>query len=397
MGDSSFLDLLKPENLGKLKIDEKLIPIFKVVIRNINDYFIKNGLMNVKDWKGIFNKYLLSNSSEQFSICLEDIDNSKATVCKSGYFDERSKRIVADIKYIDDEFIYNILCHEFIHFLSKMGRKSLNKTPADVKVFNEALTEITTQEIMNNKTNIYSVAISLTNMYRLLRGTSDLNPFVELISELNFDNYYLATNLDVASSSYMEPIDIETKNAGLIRTQLLIINNFLDYKKIDSFDKFLEILHIINMRPDKRRSADYEYITTIYKKMVDAYLKNTGMTDVPAFYKKRLFDLCVISDKASIYGNLEVAECVFDDLYITFEKGEKYCEKCGEFPQDGKTQRGGIETNPYTKKITIQHKDKEYVIGYDELKYTNWQETYKNYLIYIKQYISEQERKKKHR
>ena len=81
MSENPFLELLKPENLSKIKIDKRLIPIFKVVIYKIGDYFIKNGLMDIKDWKSFFDKYLLSSDTNQFSIRLESIDEYKIKEC----------------------------------------------------------------------------------------------------------------------------------------------------------------------------------------------------------------------------------------------------------------------------------------------------------------------------
>ena len=54
--NNPFLALLKEQNLTKIKIDKELIPIFKIVISMMSDYFVANDLINVKDWNSFFEK-----------------------------------------------------------------------------------------------------------------------------------------------------------------------------------------------------------------------------------------------------------------------------------------------------------------------------------------------------
>ena len=70
--DNPFLDLLKEQNLTKIKIDKELIPIFKIVIAKLSDYFLRNNLMSVKDWKSLFHTYLLNNKKTNLSTCFND-------------------------------------------------------------------------------------------------------------------------------------------------------------------------------------------------------------------------------------------------------------------------------------------------------------------------------------
>lgn len=52
--DNPFLNLLNEDVIKNIKIDSELIPAFKIVISKINDYFSKNGLINIKDWDSFF-------------------------------------------------------------------------------------------------------------------------------------------------------------------------------------------------------------------------------------------------------------------------------------------------------------------------------------------------------
>ncbi len=387
-GSSPFLDLLKPENLSKINIDEELIPIFKVVINKINDYFSKNGLLDMKNWKIILEDYLLENNRDKHAIVSEDIDNSKAksTHCRAGYYDWHLKRIVVDSKHINDQAIYRILCHEFLHFLVTNSR-SIDLQVNDIKVLDEGLTELLTTEIMGVEKRVYLKEISMAELYCSLKGVS--KPSLELFSgDKIFENEKASVNLMHASDSYI------SSGTELNRVQEFIINNLLDYHKIDSFDKLLDIVQILSKRP----VYDYNYMVECYKKMVDAYLENTGMVVTP-FLKQRLIDLCKISDKAFLYGKEEVADFVFDDLHIAFDKyGKIYYD---EYPLDGETKKGQIyrvfSADHTINSIEVTHRDKVYKADHLEAKFTNWQEAYKNYLVYVKRLISEQERRGKSR
>ena len=74
--DNPFLNLLNEDVIKNIKIDSELIPAFKIVISKINDYFSKNGLMNIKDWDIFFERFLITNNSEQICIILGKISNS---------------------------------------------------------------------------------------------------------------------------------------------------------------------------------------------------------------------------------------------------------------------------------------------------------------------------------
>ena len=71
--NTPFLNLLKEENLRKINIDAQLIPIFKIVISKLNDYFLEHDLMNAKNLNDLFNIYLLTQNNGQLKIKTGDL------------------------------------------------------------------------------------------------------------------------------------------------------------------------------------------------------------------------------------------------------------------------------------------------------------------------------------
>ena len=82
-----FMELLKNDNIAKMKIDKDLIPVFKIVISRISEFFEKNNLLNAKDWHEIFEKMLLTNSDEQYKIQFVD-----SFTTEGGIFDKKNNR-----------------------------------------------------------------------------------------------------------------------------------------------------------------------------------------------------------------------------------------------------------------------------------------------------------------
>lgn len=54
-----FKELAEEKYLKRISIDPKLIPAFKNVMARLDDYFLKNGYSNVKDYWELFEKALL--------------------------------------------------------------------------------------------------------------------------------------------------------------------------------------------------------------------------------------------------------------------------------------------------------------------------------------------------
>ena len=145
--NNSFINLTKEENINRINIDPRLVDSFKRVMYKIQEYFNANGYSTQRDYERYFEEYLLDSD---FSIQLND---EPSKIGAAGFYIKSENRICIDIKYIDDEQLDSILCHEFIHFLVKHGLK-FGECSTEIykgKFINEALTEMIEEIFHENK------------------------------------------------------------------------------------------------------------------------------------------------------------------------------------------------------------------------------------------------------
>ena len=371
--NNPFLALLKEQNLTKIKIDKELIPIFKIVISMMSDYFVANDLINVKDWNSFFEKFLLTNNEEQLYIKLGNIGGNVEPV--GGEY-SKEKKIIAINKVNDDiNRLCSSLCHEFIHFLVMHDSNSLNAKISDSPFFNESMTEYLSGCIMGTgNTSYYFREYEMAEFYCKIAK----NPFSRFLNDkFAFDDdYYAPINLIRSSQRFQN----DHKLDSYLSVQRQIISRGLDDYSINSFEDFVNIVTIINQRP----RFDGDYINTIFERIIDKYVTNLNLneqqrTDI----MNKLITFCKVSNKYQLYGENEVAEFLIDDLHIAFDKKGQYYN---DFPLDGINKRGQISFDGISK-ITVTHKDKNYIIDTGKMNCRNWKVIYnKTYAVLKKEF-----------
>lgn len=359
-----FLELLKNDNIAKMKIDKDLIPIFKIAISRISDFFEKKNLLNAKDWHEIFERKLLTNSDEQYKI---QFINSFTT--EGGIFNKKNKIIGIDNrdKGNENELVYN-LCHEFVHFLvSTTDCYAYSVT--DSLILNEGLTDYLTMQILNRQYGAvaYYQYAEIAKLYCALSG--EQKAFLCFLNkEYTYENENSYQQILMYSNFYYNNRD----RLSLVKIQREIINNLLDFQSIDSLDTLISTVEKLN----NRLFYDPDYISQIYDKLVESYLFNNDFSD-DFELKDMLINFCHIANKAFLYGNNEVFEFVIDDIVLSFDKNGKNYSR--DFPQDGE-KKGQYGFNPYDNTINIFHKDKEYTININEIQFKNWSTIYDDFL-----------------
>lgn len=172
MEDTSFIDLLREENLSRINIDPRLIDAFKNVMKNIQLYFNEKGYSSEREYAKLFNDYILTqDTAKKMSFVVSD-EPSKYQA--SGFYDTSQNRICIDTQYINSQELEGIFCHEFIHFLVAHDmRNTLDKTKNSSiyngGFINEALTEMLTEEIYSEKKS-YEPQVSMLNFANILNN-----------------------------------------------------------------------------------------------------------------------------------------------------------------------------------------------------------------------------------
>lgn len=362
--NNPFLDLLKEQNLNRIKIDKELIPIFKIVISKINDYFSENGLLNIRDWNSFFERFLITNNSEQIYIKLGKISENSEPV--GGEYSKEQKIIAINQINSSINVLCSSLCHEFIHFLVMHDSNSFNAKISDSSFFNEGMTEYLSGCIMGTgNSSYYFREYEMAKFYCKITK----NPFAHFLNDqfAFSDDYYAPINLIRSSEKFQN----DNKLDSYLSVQREIIKNGLDDYNMNSysFEDFVNIVTIINQRP----RFDGEYINYIFERIVNKYTENLNLSEQQKNgIKDKLTTFCKVSNKYQLYGDNDVAEFLIDDLCIAFDKkGKNY----NDFPSDGIKKRGQIGFDGVNK-ITVIHKDKTYVINTDKMNCQNWKEVY---------------------
>ena len=360
--DNPFLNLLKEENLNKIKIDRELIPIFKIVIGKLNEYFLKNNLMNVKDWESLFHTYLLTENNSQHHIKLGNFENMEKL---GGLYNEQDSKILIRPD-MDSEELCETLCHEFIHFLVHLDSTYLGWKPTESFILNEGLTQLLTNEVLNLTDNYtYSKEVRLAQIYCEL--SSDKEPMRHfLCDKFTFYNESDLQNIGIRSRYYANTEDKDAYRD----VQKYVIRSSIDGSSIDSIESYISLVKTLS----KRCEFDYDFINSFFDTIVNnLILKIETDDDTKRILKTKLMNFQKASDYYQMYGDKEVAIYLLDDLRIAFDINGKYY---GDFPSEGEHKRGQIGHDPYHNEIKVIHKDKTYVIDKTKMKCQNWKVIY---------------------
>ena len=360
--DNPFLDLLKEQNLTKIKIDKELIPFFKIVIAKLSDYFLRNNLISVKDWKSLFHTYLLTENNKQLHIKFGNFENMGEL---RGLYNQRNSEILIKPNMDSDE-LCEILCHEFIHFLVHLDSTYLGWKPTEAFILNEGLTQLLTNEIFNlTENNTYSKEVLLAQIYcELSRDKEPMRHF--LCDKFTFNDESDIQNIGIRSKYYE---NTEDKHAYR-DVQKYVIRSSIDINSIDSIPAYISLVNILN----KRLDCDFEYINSLFDEIADNLASKIEKDENRReTFKKKLIVFQKAADYYQMYGENEVAIYLIDDLMIAFDTNGNYY---GEFPSDGEHKRGQIGHDPYHNEIKIIHKDKTYIIDKTKMKCNNWKIIY---------------------
>ena len=358
--DNPFLNLLRDDTLKKIKIDSELIPVFKIVISKINDYFIKNGLMNIKDWNTLFHTYLLTENSSQYHIRLSNFENMEKL---GGLHDKQNSEIL--IRYNSPEELCETLCHEFIHFLVGADSTYLGWKPTEAFILNEGLTQLLTNEVLSLKDNlVYDKEVQLAKIYcELAKDKEPIRNF--LCDKFIFENESDLQSIGIRSRYYANTED----KIAYRDVQKYVIRSLIDINSIDSIPSYISLVNILC----KRHDYDFEYINSLFDEIVDNLASKIEKDENRReTFKRKLIIFQKAADYYQMYGEKEVAIYLIDDLRIAFDTNGKYY---GEFPSDGEHKRGQIGFDGVSK-ITVIHNDKTYVINTKKMNCKNWKAVY---------------------
>ena len=262
MIDTSFIDLIKEENLRKIDIDIRLIPTFKKTMVNFQRYFNYMGYTKTRNYQEFFNKYLLtSNKVKKIKI---ECNNKPSKQNSLGYYCYYDRKIVIDEKNLKSTLeLLSTFTHEFIHFLVVENFMEKNNVMYTNSFFEESLTESLKMKILPYSFKSYLPEINLTNYMLLINN--------DAVNYEDFLNYGLLPNANKDFINILYKYHTEGDDIYYIEAQRYLIKSLnTNIKTFEELDKFIYLI-------EQRVVDDMEFIDNIYEEVLMNLCKNLGI------------------------------------------------------------------------------------------------------------------------
>lgn len=313
--DKSFIDLLTEENLSKIDIDPRLVDSFKRVTDKLQTYFNANGYTSQRDYKKFFEEYLFKDMDSKLRIRVSD-EPSKIGAAGLYRHNQGITEIHIDETYLnDEEYLDQVFCHEFIHFLAMRELDSVEYPDPEIKnggFINEALTEMLTQQIYPNS-NSYQPQVNMLKFANLLTGNVN-NYSLFLRGKVDckggasaWNNFYASANAyqrSWADKGFLMRDAINDSN--YISAQRCIIQANISSHLISSFSDYRKWVSILQQRP----VPDNDFIDKLFTDMDRSLVSNLGLKNenLKDIMYRQLSDYRQISSALSMYDGKDVYE-----------------------------------------------------------------------------------------
>lgn len=313
--DKSFIDLLTEENLSKIDIDPRLVDSFKRVTDKLQTYFNANGYTSQRDYKKFFEEYLFKDMDSKLRIRVSD-EPSKIGAAGFYIHNQGITEIHIDETYLnDEEYLDQVFCHEFIHFLVMRGLDSVEYPDPEIKnggFINEALTEMLTQQIYPNS-NAYQPQVNMLKFANLLTGNVN-NYSLFLRGKVDCKGGASAWNNFFASANAYQRSCVDKKflmkdainDSNYISAQRCIIQANISSHLISSFSDYRKWVSILQQRP----VPDNDFIDKLFTDMDRSLVSNLGLKNenLKDIMYRQLSDYRQISSALSMYDGKDVYE-----------------------------------------------------------------------------------------
>ena len=276
MEDTSFIDLINDENINKMVIDKRLIPVFKKMMICFQDYFNYMGYTKTRDYKKFFENYLINPHYKLLIRCNKE---PKRDNC-DGFFNSAKRNLVIDESLLEYEsYLLKVFTHEFIHFLvtDNPNIKIDSKECAVIYSFvDECLTEILTLRIFPLSYIAYLPQIEMLKFW-LIINNKEIN-FSNFLNEGRF--YQLDDKFIELMQIYDDSVedDFEEVNEEKTMKKYLDIQKYL-LKTININISSLEEYDNIISKVSKRPINDIYFMNKYYKNIENILCDNLKIND----------------------------------------------------------------------------------------------------------------------
>ena len=378
MGKQVFLELTTEENLRKLNIDPRLVDSFKRVMAKVQQYFDSHGYSDKIDFETIVNDYLLPKEtvdreairhSEEFikelndarenqkqleaivSITLDPIEEEKfldeyikrnyniglsfeveskeKVEMHSGIYKDKLKTIGIKESALISDRLDQILCHEFVHFLTMCGKEKFGSVEETMKPATyEPLTEMLSSDIFGVKPEGYYSYCELMQYLNLLAGVDNYDYFIQRQP----DSKYEAVDFVLEDAQNVMDKHRFSQTYGIMdesELNLLVYSAttqflFKDYESVEQLtDDMIKIYSAPQMY------SNLESLESLQDGVVDMYLSENKITN-PDIKAKIMQLIKVKNERRLLNGINGVNINIEDESYVLDENGNLYLKRLND-------------------------------------------------------------------
>lgn len=270
MEDTSFIDLIKEENLEKIVIDERLIPVFKQCMIDFQRYFNHMGYTKDRNYKDFFDKYLLH---PYYRLLIQCNKKPNSELC-DGYYSYADRKIVIKEDLLEESFsdILGVFAHEFIHFLVLDNLNNKRQFINDNYSINEAMTEMLKARIYPQLEVSYLANMEMLKFWFTMNDKElKLDTFLKNANDLEIDNIFiqLLNNYEFSLKEGDEHIYNAKRNKKYKSIQRYLMEE-LEFDADLTLDEYESIVSKLAKRPIE----DINFVNRYYK-CLEEYLCNS--------------------------------------------------------------------------------------------------------------------------
>ena len=398
-----FVGLIRNEVFEKLSVDDRAKEPLKRVLERIQKYFDIHGYTSQVNYEEMLNKYLVPKDNvskeqvknedeytkhynemlahveqiakdlnleisgkekdellDRFMKDKPDIEALKIEVSdflsNKAMYNKQANLISISSSLLNDKHLDEALCHQFLCFLTMCGEMEYGSIVNDMKpVIFEALTEIITQDIMNenNRNRNYDSWCELMEFVNKLAGVKDYSSFLMRKIDEKYDNDWLKF-FEEAQNIFDSKLTGQLLNQNdmvmLQKKAFECIKKDLE-KNINDVDKYTEILSRLKNAPNIY--LEQEYVNNFIEEAIKAFMQNQKRDDKEVM--QNIKDLIEVQEKLGYYDSKDVHEVSIEGVTYAFDSEQNvyYNDGNGKTFNMGKDNDKGVVNNLDDNKIEI--------------------------------------------
>ena len=373
-----FLELTKEENLKKLNIDPRLVDSFKRVMIKIQQYFDSHGYSEKVDFETIINDYLLPrevvdreairrstefirelNAAKEKQKQLEEIvtitinpleedefldeyikknyavglsikvDSKEKFVAHAGIYKNTVNAIEIRESVLSSTWLDNVLCHEFIHFLTICGQEKFGSVKQTMMcAIYEPLTEMLASDVFGINPTSYENYCDFMKYVNLLCGVDGFECFVQRKLDPKYEEMKAVfENAQEIYDKHGYSILYGTMEVDELNYLVFSATSQLLFRDYESVEDLTD--NLVNIYSAPQLFTNLEALESLLNDIVDMYLLENNITNPNV--KINIIQLIKIKNERRLLKGINGIEInIENENYVLDENGNLYLKRLNE-------------------------------------------------------------------